>query len=65
MKKICNHELNYAKVFYLQGTTATEGFLSNWEFDDNHQTVTLWFIDGSVIRTSVNYVFMMHKDYEN
>ena len=65
MKKICKHELNYAKVYYLNGSTAAEGFLSNWEFGLNHQTVTLWFIDGTVIRTSVNYVFMMHKDYDD
>ena len=64
MKKVTKHELNYAKVYYLNGSIAAEGFLSSWEFDA-HQTVTLWFIDGSVLRTSVNYVFMMHKDCEN
>ena len=65
MEKIVKHELNYAMIYHLNGSFAYEGFLSGWEFDAHHQTVTLWFIDGSVIRTSVNYVFMMHKDYEN
>ena len=65
MKKVTRHELNYAKVYYLNGSIAAEGFLSNWEFDSNYQTVILWFIDGSVLRTSVNYVFMMHKDYDD
>ena len=65
MKKVAEHELNYAKIFYPTGTTVTEGFLSDWEFDVNHQTVILWFIDGSVFRVSVNYVFMMHKDYDD
>ena len=65
MKKVTKHELNYAMIYYLNGSLAYEGFLSNWEFDANNQTVTLWFIDESVIRTSVNYVFMMHNDYEN
>ena len=65
MKKVTKHELNYAMIYYLNGSLAYEGFLSSWEFDAHHQTITLWFIDGSVIRTSVNYVFMMHKDYEN
>lgn len=65
MKKVTKHELNYAKVYYLNGSIAADGFLSNWEFDANYQTITLWFIDGSVLRTSVNYVFMMHKDYDD
>ena len=65
MKKVTKHELNYAMIYYLNGSLAYEGFLSNWEFDANYQTVTLWFIDGSVLRTSVNYVFMMHNDYKN
>ena len=65
MKKIVRHELNYAMIYYLDGSFAYEGLLSGWAVDAHHQTVTLWFIDGSVIRTSVNYVFMMHKDYEN
>ena len=65
MKKVTKHELNYAMIYYLNGSLAYEGFLSNWQFDANNQTVTIWFIDGSVIRTSVNYVFMMHNDYEN
>ena len=65
MMKVTKHELNYAMIYYLNGSLAYEGFLSGWEFDAHHQTVTLWFIDGSVIRTSVNYVFMMHNDYEN
>ena len=65
MKKICKHELNYAMIYHLNGSLAYEGFLSNWQFDANNQTVTLWFIDGSVIRTSVTYVFMMHKDYDD
>lgn len=65
MKKVTKHELNYAMIYYLNGSLAYEGFLSNCQFDANNQTVTLWFIDGSVIRTSVNYVFMMHNDYEN
>ena len=65
MNKVTKHELNYAKVYYLNGSLAYEGFLSNWEFGLNNQTVTLWFIDGSVLRTSVNYVFMMHKDYDD
>ena len=65
MKKIVRREPNYAMIQHLNGDLAYEGFLSGWEFDANHQTVTIWFIDGSVIRTSVNYVFMIHKDYEN
>ena len=65
MKKVTEHELNYAMIYYLNGGLAYEGFLSKWQFDENNQTVTTWFIDGLVIRTSVNYVFLMHKDYEN
>ena len=65
MKKVTKHELNYAMIYYLNGSLAYEGLLSNWQFDANNQTVTIWFIDGSVIRTSVNYVFLMHKDYKN
>lgn len=65
MKKVTKHELNYAMIYHLNGSLAYEGFLSSWQFDANNQTVTIWFIDGSVIRTSVNYVFMMHNDYEN
>ena len=65
MKKIVRHELNYAMIYHLKGSMAYEWFLSVWEFDAHHQTITLWFIDESVIRTSVNYVFMMHKDCEN
>lgn len=65
MKKVTKHELNYAMIYHLNGDLAYEGFLSNWEFGLNNQTVTLWFIDGSVLRTSVNYVFMMHKDYDD
>ena len=65
MNKVTKHELNYAMIYHLNGSLAYEGFLSNWEFGLNNQTVTLWFIDGSVFRTSVNYVFMMHKDYDD
>lgn len=65
MKKVTKHELNYAMIYHLNGSLAYEGFLSSWQFDANNQTVTIWFIDGSVIRTSVNYVFMMHNDYKN
>ena len=65
MKKVTKHELNHAMIYHLNGSLAYEGFLLNWQFDANNQTVTLWFIDGSVLRTSVNYVFMMHKDYDD
>lgn len=62
MKERVNCELNYAKIYHVNGGTTVEGYLSGWEFDINHSTVTLWFSDGSVYRTSVTNVLMMHKE---
>ena len=62
MRERVKCELNYARIYGMNGGVITEGYLSGWEFDTNHSTVTLWFTDGSVYRTSVVHVLMMHKE---
>ena len=59
---ITEDELNYTSVYLPNGShSIREGFLTNWVMQGNC-TVQLWFEDGFVIRTSVNNVFMIHKD---
>ena len=59
---VTKNELNYAKIYLMNGSLLREGYLQSWEFGDNYTTVTLWFSDGFVVRTSVNYVFMFRMD---
>ena len=59
---VTKHEFNYAKVYLMNGDCIKEGYLSKWQFGGDSTTVQLWFIDGFVLRTGVNNVFMLHKD---
>ena len=59
---VTKNELNYAKIYLMNGSLLREGYLQSWEFGGNYTTVKLWFSDGFVVQTSVNYVFMFHMD---
>lgn len=56
------HALNYGMVYLPNGCMMKEGYLERWEYYEN--SATLVFVDGVIVKASVNAIYLLHKDEE-